>query len=111
LHTDTDLHARRVIKVPARGILINLEEVPPPPCLQPVPSIHHVQSILNSDEEENEENSLQVYLNGKDNLLKVIQDKANHAASSSPILNSSDGDISDEPTIRKGNFFKIKLLI
>jgi LysM repeat protein len=75
LHTDAALHAHRTIKVPARGILINLEPDTVPISLPPEGE---------EEGEEKEENG-QTYLNNIDETLNEIREKAKNATANSVV--------------------------
>jgi len=89
LHTESDLHARRVLKVPSRGILINLEEpvTTPTPLLTPSGSGYFSSE---DDENSNNDNNGQLYLDSKDSLIQEIREKAENDAANSPILSGPD---------------------
>jgi len=84
LHAEGDLHAHRVIKVPSKGILINLEDEVGTSLL---PNVSNEVLLSQSDEEETNGQS---YLNNVDSVLKEIKEKAEIAAANSPIFNGSE---------------------
>jgi hypothetical protein len=85
-HTDADLHARRVIKVPAKGILVDLTE-----DATTIPLVH-VKHSNHGDESDTESTNGQVYLENVDTVLKEIREKAENVAANSPILNDGSED-------------------
>lgn len=92
--SETELHARRVIKVPSKGILVDLTD----DALKPRPaepgSSSSVVDFINEELEENDQdNNGQVYLNNVDSVIKEIKEKAEQAAANSPILNGSDSPL------------------
>lgn len=110
LYTEHDLHARRIIKVPSRGILINLEDpVEVVTCNNKAGtqgqgdslsssssnniSVNVTNNFTYEDNESTEINAndqMTLYLSTKDNLLQEIREKADSVAANSPILNGSD---------------------
>lgn len=84
LHKESDLHGRRIVKVPSRGILVDLTEVAAIPSLQP-------QDDNNEDSDEESANG-QVYLSNVDNVLQEIREKAESVAANSVVLQGSNSD-------------------
>lgn len=97
--SETELHARRVIKVPSKGILVDLTEdsaKPKPLVLDPKINISVVDVVSGEfleDDEQDRDNNTQVYLNNVDSVIKEIKEKAEIAAANSPILNGSDSPL------------------
>ncbi|CAG7837289.1 unnamed protein product [Allacma fusca] len=87
LHTDAALHAHRTIKVPARGILINLE-----PDTVPI-----LLPVTTTEEEEEVETNGQTYLNNIDETLNEIREKAKNATANS-VVASMDSPLTIPPS-------------
>ncbi|XP_021967400.1 lysM and putative peptidoglycan-binding domain-containing protein 3 isoform X2 [Folsomia candida] len=85
LHKDTDLHGRRIIKVPSRGILVDLTDAPPSPPL-------HVRDDGNSEESDEESTNGQIYLSNVDTALQEIREKAETVAANSVVLQTSNSN-------------------
>lgn len=96
LLSETELHARRVIKVPSKGILVDLTEDSARPRLprqtEPGSSVS-VEFISEESVDSDQDNNTQVYLNNVDSVIKEIKEKAEIAAAKSPILNGSDSPL------------------
>jgi len=112
LQTDGELHARRVIKVPSRGILINLEPIPSASKdAEETGSASASITFSVSEEYDDENNPLEsgvglAYLNSKDSMLTELKAKVDHVAANSPILNGHE-DPDDQglfSPIRKGTY-------
>jgi hypothetical protein len=89
IHKDADLHARRIIKVPSRGILVDLTEEAAVPIL---PEINHSSDdVVESDEEST---NGQVYLSNVDNTLQELREKAENVAANSVVLQTSNSNLS-----------------
>lgn len=92
--SETELHARRVIKVPSKGILVDLtDDALKPRPAEPGNSSSVVDFINEELEENDQDNNGQVYLNNVDSVIKEIKEKAEQAAANSPILNGSDSPL------------------
>jgi len=121
LHKDVDLHARRIIKVPSKGILIDLTEptvaVPSTSSSSNFNLKQHKSGAtrreyhdldLNEDGDDDEfgdaedggEDSAstngQVYLNNVDSVVQEIKEKAESVAANSIVLAASDNNNDDQ---------------
>lgn len=81
IHTDIELHARRVIKIPSKGILINLDSN--------ISSESSHPPLMNTEEIEEDTNGF-TYLNNLDTAVKEIKEKAEQAAVNSTVLVGSE---------------------
>jgi len=102
--SESELHARRVIKVPSKGILVDLTEDVAKPSSKT--DVGGTSASINLDvvsDESDQENNGQVYLNNVDSVIKEIKVKAEVAAAKSPILNGSDS-----PMLSRKDFVRNK---
>ena len=106
IYTEHELHARRTIKVPSRGILINVDDQVVASTSSnygrglPSTSSHSInispglifEDTSGSQSEINANELMTVYLNTKDNFLQELREKADVVAANSPILNGSNDE-------------------
>jgi len=107
--SEAELHARRVIKVPSKGILVDLFEAPAKSSPQIDISRSNISrsnvslDVLSDDSGENDlDNNGQVYLNNVDSVIKEIKEKAQISAARSPILNGSESPLLSQFAKKQG---------